>query len=434
MDSMPTFSMEVVGCKVNQVEAAMLKAQFENLGFKHVEDKQAASLMLLHTCTVTHKADRDCRRFIEQATRLYPEARLVLTGCYAALEKDRLMQHPRVLAVIGQQDRYRAGYLVRQQLAKAGQVLPDAADMLQPYEDSGFFNGTVEDTYRHRARAVIKIQDGCDGACTYCRVRLARGPSRSRPVKDVIEEIKRWLSQGYQELVLTGVNLAAYQPGLEMVLDRINELPGTFRIRLSSLEPQYLTGDLMERLLIYQSWCCPHLHVPIQSGADRMLKAMNRPLTNANLRKKLLALKTNWSGLTLTADMIVGFPGESDDDFNESMTLARQLGLAKIHVFPFSSRPDTGAAAMPHQVASRVITQRAKAMRQLSHELSARHQAAMVGRPAMVLLEHQEKDGYWSGTTGEYDRAMVETKGRPGQLTAVFIKAVHQQVLMAQAL
>lgn len=425
--SLPTFSMDVVGCKVNQVEAAMLKAQFEQEGFHYVEDKQAASLVLLHTCTVTHKADRDCRRFIDQVTRLYPRAHLVLSGCYAVLEKENLIKVPQVLAVIDQQNRYRAAQLVQARLA--GQT-PDttACDESQA---SSFFGCLSGVSFQGRARAAIKIQDGCNGTCSYCRVRLARGPASSRPVGEVINEIQVLLDQGYQELVLTGVNLAAYDPGLDVVLERIARLSGNFRIRLSSLEPQFLSERLKARLLAHKAWCCPHLHLPIQSGADSLLRAMNRPYTSARVEAQLLALKAQWPNLTLTADMIVGFPGETEEEFGHSLRLAQTLELAKIHVFPFSPRPGTSAATMPHQVQSRVVTERARKLRQLSEQLGAHHRAAMVGQQVTVLLEQSTAEGTWAGTTGEYDRALIKTAGRAGQLVKAKIQAVQGQWLLA---
>lgn len=433
-----TFHIQVVGCKVNQVEAAMLSQQFAERGLVPSQDSQNAGLVILHTCTVTHKADRDCRRLIEQAGNRYPQAYLIITGCLAALEAERLRQYPRVLLVIDQANRFQAADLTLAAVRARGWVIDqlpehrdDSAARMSDQSEPGFFSSLRAAPHRDRARTFIKVQDGCDGVCTYCRVRLARGSNISRPLSEVVQELQAYLALGYQEIVLTGVNLASYQPGLEQLLTALNDISVPFRIRLSSIEPQHLTTSLMDKLLAYQAWLCPHLHIPIQSGADRILAAMRRPYSRDDVLSKLMVLKKNWPRLVLTADMIVGFPGESDEDYDQSSQLAAALNLAKLHVFPFSPRPGTVAAGMKNQVVQRVITHRAKQLRQQSVQQQHDHLIEMIDQPVEILLETQQADGSWIGMTGEYDRAKIKINGRAGQLVDATIRDIEGVMLKA---
>jgi threonylcarbamoyladenosine tRNA methylthiotransferase MtaB len=425
-----TISIRVAGCKVNQVEADLLLRQFEAAGWRPAAMGEAADLVLVHTCTVTARADRDSRKLAQAALAENSQVAIAVSGCLAELDCEQAASWPGVVAVIGQGEREHAAEIVAAALAKRGRDLPECGTAKQ---SSGFFNAEQK-PYPGRARAWIKIEDGCDGACTFCRVRLARGPVISRPLPDILAEARAWLQAGYQELVFTGVNLGCWRPGLAALISAVAALPGHFRFRLSSLEPQHIDLDLISALRQAGRRFCPHLHLALQSGDNDVLKSMGRSYTVETVRSCIAALRVVVPDLVVTADVIVGFPGETEEAFAASRRLATELGCTRLQVFPFSPRPGTAAATYPGQHPERVRSARARALRAYSTVLGRRHRAALAGRRVDVLLEGKPHGGIWQGTTEGYERALVQVAGPAGRLVTGRVTGTSGDCLQVEGL
>ncbi len=410
----PVFDMQVVGCKVNQVEANMLAGLLEADGWQRNTNGGQPDLVLVHTCTVTQRADRDSLRFIRQIHQTHPKTKIAVSGCLAELEEEKISRLPGVAAVINQHSRSQAAAILRKKILASPEI--DKSEDVPVWGQSGFFAVGPNPVQLPRSRAFIKIEDGCDGLCAYCRVRLARGKPVSRSPQDIVSEITSLIQNGYQEIVLTGVNLGCWQPGLAALIPEITRLPGDFRIRLSSLEPQHLNDELIQALAQAGDKLCAHLHLPLQSGDDEILSAMRRTYDTAMFRDRVNRLKALRPEMVFTGDVIVGFPGETRTAFENTCQMVRETGFARLHVFPFSARPGTEAADFPGQLASREITDRARELRALSGELYQVHLRSRIGKPVMVLLEEELNPGEWAGTTEAHDRAIIKTIGQAGKL------------------
>jgi threonylcarbamoyladenosine tRNA methylthiotransferase MtaB len=383
-----------LGCKLNQSEMDSLAGQLAQAGHQVVASPAEADLCILNTCAVTHVAAQKSRQAIGRLHRENPAARLVATGCYAELTPDDLRGMPGVELVAGNQDKERLVELV-------GGAIPDLGSRLpNPPPHS-------------RTRAFIKIQDGCDNACTYCIIRVARGPQRSRPPAEVLAKVQARLAAGHQEIVLTGVHIGAYghdQTGgggtdLWSLVTRILAECGGPRLRLSSIEPWDLPGH------VFSLWndlhLCPHLHLPLQSGCDATLKRMNRRYTSAEFAALVAAARKSIPDLAVTTDVIVGFPGETDAEFAASLAFVQSIEFARVHVFPYSLRAGTPAARLPGQVPAAIKEERARAMRAIAATASQAFQQRFAGRTMDVLWESSRPGTaglIWSGLTGNYLR------------------------------
>jgi threonylcarbamoyladenosine tRNA methylthiotransferase MtaB len=382
-----------LGCKLNQSEMDALATQLARAGHHLVAAPAGADLCVLNTCAVTHVAAQKSRQALRRLHRDSPDARLLVTGCYAELEPADLLDLPGVERVIGNRDKEKLGDLIAREPAMAG------------------VSGSV---VRTRTRALVKIQDGCDNACAYCIIHVARGPQRSRPPDQVLDDVKSRLADGYQEVVLTGVHIGAYgldggrrEPGPDLwhLVNRILAETGVPRLRLSSIEP----WDLPEQA--FRLWedprLCPHLHLPLQSGSDATLQRMARHYTTTGFAALVEAARAAIPGLAVTTDVIVGFPGESEGEFAESLTTVEALQFARVHVFPFSSRPGTPAAQMKGQVPPQVKAERSRAMRAVATAGHRAFRQRFVGQTMDVLWESSRPgdDGVlWSGLTDNYLR------------------------------
>jgi len=402
-----------LGCKLNQSEMDDLAARLAEGGHQVVATPADAELCVLNTCAVTHVAAQKSRQALRRLHRENPTARLVATGCYAELTPAEVRDLPGVELVVGNRDKERLAAL-----------LGAAAPPREP---------PVEKP-RLRTRAFVKIQDGCDNACTYCVIRLARGPQRSRPPEEVVADVQAHLEAGHREIVLTGVHLGAYghdQEGdlgtdLWGLVVRLLAETAVPRLRLSSIEP----WDLPARAL--RLWdnprLCRHLHLPLQSGCDATLRRMNRRYTAADFAALVAAARTAIPDLALTSDVIVGFPGETDAEFTESLTFVQAMGFARLHVFPYSPRPGTPAARMPCQISPPRKEERARAMRDVAAAAGRAFRRQWVGRTMEVLWESSrpgERGPVWSGLTDNYVRVYTASPvGLSGTLTPTRLVAL----------
>lgn len=419
-----------VGCRLNEAEIERLGRQLAAQGDKLVRDPAEADVVIVNTCAVTNEATRKSRQMIRQANRASPSAQIVVTGCYAQLWPDDITRLPGVRQVIGNTDKDRLPALIA---PSADQPLYER----EPLHRDPLPPGTLGHT-----RAFVKVQDGCDNRCTFCITTLARGPARSRPLEEIIEEARLLLDTGYQEIVLTGVHLGSYghdwdqRDGLPRLIEALLACTALPRLRLSSLEPWDLQPAFFD--LWVDRRLCPHLHLPLQSGCDATLRRMGRRTTQASFAALVEAAQTRIPDLALTTDLIVGFPGETEAEFEESLHFVESIGFARLHVFPYSARPGTTAARMPNQVPDAVKKERAARLIALSSRLWQDYQARHIGRTVEVLWESAHgatPDGLlWSGLTGNYLRVITTTPQMLGNtITSARLVSLTDKGLLAIA-
>jgi len=380
-------ALDTVGCKLNQAETQSLARQFAEAGYRLVSPDDGVDVYILNTCTVTHVADGKCRRLLKSARRRNPQALVVAIGCYAQRARRELSRIKGVDLVLDNSQKM---------------------DLLPRLEQSGRFSHPADEAGStqadFRTRAFIKIQDGCNNFCAYCIVPLVRGREKSQPLKQVIGEVSRRVADGYKEMVLTGTEIGSYRhegADLPELLRRILEETGVARLRLSSLQPQEITPELIK--LWQDQRLCRHFHLSLQSGSDTVLGRMNRRYTTADYQRAVDLIRKAVPGVAVTTDIIVGFPGETEDEFKESYSFARQMNFARIHVFSYSPRPGTKAADIPQQVDDRVKRERSRSMLSLGRACVRNFRKGFLGKTMLVLWE-KETGGVWSGLTDNYIR------------------------------
>lgn len=390
-------SFKTLGCRLNQAETAQLAALFRAAGYETAAQGQAADVSVIHTCTVTRTAERECLRLARSARQANPETLVVLAGCAVeAADPDALASAGADL-LVGQQDKWRLPELVRAKMA--GSPLPSepAPPSKEPPVPS--FQTT---------RALVKVQDGCSFRCAYCIVPDARGEPRSRPAAEIVREAEALAAQGYREIVLTGANLGCYADGnggLVALLRSLDRVSGIERIRLSSVEISTVEREVVDCLLESPK-LCRYLHLPLQSGDDGVLARMRRRYRADDYRRLVDYALKRLPLLGLGTDVLVGFPGEDERAFNRTLDLVRELPFSNLHVFPYSSRPGTPAAAMPDPVPSPERKERARAVIRLGQAKRIQFAADFVGRGVSVLIESSDgKTG--SGWTSEYLEARL---------------------------
>ncbi|MDD2420635.1 MAG: tRNA (N(6)-L-threonylcarbamoyladenosine(37)-C(2))-methylthiotransferase MtaB [Heliobacteriaceae bacterium] len=397
--SIASVAIHTLGCKVNQGESAALAGLFTARGYRIVPFDVPADVYVINTCSVTHVSDRKSRQAIRRAKRLNPQAVVVVSGCYAQLAAAEVQAIPGVDIVVGTKGRSQVVDLV-EKYRDAGKPINTVGDV----RENGLFEempGTAEIS---RVRALLKIQDGCDRYCTYCVIPYARGPSRSRPPASVLREAERLVAAGFQEIVLTGIHVGVYgldlQTDLAQLVTRLRDLPGLRRLRLGSVEPQEFSPALFTAIDHHK--VCPHFHIPLQSGADRILAQMGRKYRRQDFREVVAKITARIPDAAVAADVIVGFPGETEHDFTLTVSLCQEMMLAGIHVFPFSPRRGTPAASFSGQVPSRVKAERVRRLGAVAGELANCYAAKFVGRTKEVLVEEGLGDGWWAGHTANY--------------------------------
>lgn len=397
-----TIYVTSLGCRLNQAEAAALRRALARLGHEMVSDARLADVVVLNTCAVTAEAERKSRQLLRRLRRGNPEARIIVTGCYSQLNRD--LGGAAVLA-----DAVVDNVAKRRLLEAPEEFVPPAA------------TATGRAAPALRTRALVRVQEGCDNRCSYCVVWRLRGKHVSRPADDVLAEVRQLVTEGRQEVVLTGVHIGAYgrdrlqpeAPDLSGLLRLILDQTAVSRVRLSSIEPWDL-GHL-DLSLWYDARLCRHLHVPLQSGSDAVLERMARRYSAGEYERAIARARELIPDLAVTTDVIAGFPGETETDLEATVALSRRCGFARMHVFPFSPRPGTAAAQMPGQVPPEMIRDRAARLREVGAELAAGYETGYVGRTMPVLWE-RKRQGWWSGLTSNYlrvrTRDVVELSNR----------------------
>ncbi|WP_027627098.1 tRNA (N(6)-L-threonylcarbamoyladenosine(37)-C(2))-methylthiotransferase MtaB [Ruminiclostridium cellobioparum] len=407
-----TMSIFTLGCKVNQYESEAVSSLFEQNGYEIVSFDQNSDIYIINTCTVTNLSDRKSRQAIRKAKKTNPDSIVAVMGCYAQTSSEDVLKIPGVNLVIGTKDRNRILEYVDR--LEAGECKINAVDNIMT---SRSFEELKVSTYKERTRAYLKIQEGCSQFCSYCIIPYARGPVRSRKPQDVIEEVRELSRHGFTEIVLTGIHLASYGRDLKTtdlldIIQKLNGIEGIQRIRLGSIEPTTITEEFV-RAAAEMPKLCPHYHLSLQSGCDNTLKAMNRKYTSEEYSKSAALLKKYIPDAAITTDIMVGFPGETEEDFKKSLEFAEKIGFSKIHVFKYSPRKGTPAAGAANQITPEIKEARSEKMLALSDRLEEQYLNRFIDREMEVLYEQElhDKKGYIEGLTKNYIR--VAAQGGP---------------------
>ena len=427
LKSKKTVSFYTLGCRLNQAETAILQRSFERAGYDVVDFREPADLVVINTCTVTEHGDADTRKVVNRVGRVNPDARIALIGCQAQVQRERLLQMPRVQWVVGNARKMELPEILAS--APAGEPL-----VLTPAIPKDAFTVPVAGIDRQHTRANLKIQDGCDFFCSFCEIPFARGRARSRDFGDLIREARELVQAGHKEIVLTGINLGTYQNSGRSISDVIGSLlqiEGLLRLRISSIEPTTIP-DAIIGLMGEGTGLCRHLHIPVQSASDKILRAMNRKYTVAEFEKFLLEVHRRVPGVCLGTDVIVGFPGETEAHFEETYSRPKELPPAYFHVFSYSEREHARSGKLPGAVSQEIIERRSRRLRELSARKRRYYMEQFVGREELVLFE-QEKKGYWTGLTDTYIRVKVRSeRNLANQLLPVRLERVEEQSMLGR--
>ena len=426
-------AFHTLGCKVNYYESEALKGEFRRAGFEVVDFEELADVYVINTCTVTHLAERKSRQIIRRAKRRNPAALVAVTGCYAQVSPEDISSLGQVDLVTGTADRLALPDLVKRKLSGE-----DVFTGIDAYGKEATFEDLPWVGEGERTRAFLKIQDGCRQFCTYCIIPRARGPLRSLPLQKALEYLQEIGRSGYKEVVLTGIHLGLYGIDLEPLgdlgsfIERAAAVGGIERLRLSSIEPWDL-GDKLLEVIKENKKICRHLHIPLQSGDDGILKEMGRPYDTSFYRELLKRLRDALPDLAVSTDIMVGFPGESEEQFRRGIDFVRECSFSRLHVFKYSPRSGTKASAMADQVRPEIKEARSREMINLGKELAMDFQEKFIGRRLDVLFEKvlsvedgggkTAAGGLLEGLTSNYLRVRAPGPGKlRGQIKEVLIK------------
>ena len=395
-----TYTYISLGCKVNAYESSALSSRLEEKGYKR--DNTNPDVAFINTCSVTATADQKSRQHIRKLLTKYPKAIIVVMGCYSQGQHEFIKNEINPHIIVGTSNRDKIPELIEEYQRTGKRIdLTDEKSRFFEYEELGVTN------HSENVRAYLKIQDGCDNFCSYCLIPFRRGKSRSRPHQEIIEEAKYLVSKGYKEIVLTGIHIGGYGKDLEndsfsnLVEDLLN-IKDLYRLRISSIEASEIDDKLIE-LINTRDNLASHFHIPLQSGSEDVLVRMNRKYNKAQFLEKLNKIKKACPNVAFTTDVIVGFPGETDEEHQESKAFIKECGFNMLHVFPFSSREGTKASCMPNHVDPRVKKIRDLDLISLSNELWSKYEDENVGKDVEVLIEQfDEKSGCYIGHTSNY--------------------------------
>jgi len=406
---MKKVAFHTLGCKLNFSETSSIARSCENEGYEKVEYKEKADVYVLNTCSVTENADKECKRLVRQFLKINPDAFVVIIGCFAQLKPEEIAKFEGVDLVLGATEKFKLPSYLKD-LTKQEEAQIHSCEI----EDANFFEGAY--SIGDRTRAFLKVQDGCDYKCTYCTIPLARGISRSDQLKNVLKNAKEISDQNIKEIVLTGVNIGDYGKGefgnkkhehtfLDLVkaLDDVN---GISRLRISSIEPNLLKDETIDFVANSKSFV-PHFHIPLQSGSDELLKKMKRRYHTQLYKERIKRIKDKMPDCCIGVDVIVGFPGETEELFKETYDLLNDLDVSYLHVFTYSERANTEAASMKGVVDKGLRNQRSKMLRILSAKKKRAFYEKNIGSTRTVLFEHENKNGYLQGFTENYVKVKV---------------------------
>ena len=438
-------AFHTLGCKVNQYETEALIEQFRDAGYEIVGENETADVYVVNTCTVTHVSDRKSRQYIRRMKNRNPDAVIAVTGCYVQVSPEEVAAIPEVDILAGTNEKSRlAGYIGEFLAERRRQVHVLSYDELDFYDETGSIQSMESKT-----RAYIKIQEGCNRFCSYCIIPYARGNVRSRKPSDILKEARSLIDAGFREVVLTGINTALYGTeegfvsdvsdehektlyGIEKIIYLLDRMEGDFRIRLSSLEPTVVDKDYVRRLLKYDR-LCHHLHLSVQSGSDHVLSMMNRKYSRNDYLEIVDVLRECDSEYGITTDIIAGFPGETEEDFGDSLKMADEAGFLRIHAFPYSRRRGTAAYDMENQIPEDIKKERTRRLIDKGGIVTESFLRRNIGSTRRVLVEEILDDGTAAGYTDNYIKVYVDNyRNEPNMFCDVYLTGLHKDGLSGE--
>jgi threonylcarbamoyladenosine tRNA methylthiotransferase MtaB len=434
---MKTVKFYTLGCKVNQYETQVIREQFQKAGFLDLEDGMQARVCVINTCTVTHQADRRSVYLIRRARRQNPSAKIVVTGCMTQLDANRISSIPGVDLIVKNKDKYKIPALLN--------VLPTTHNPQRTTHNAGRITQNAQRItqsgithFKNHARAFLKVQDGCNYNCSYCKVRIVRGKSRSRALEEIKQEVTNLVRNGYLEIVLSGVCLGSY--GLDLIprinlvklIKELQSIPAYFRIRLSSIEVNDITEDLLN-IVRNSKRLCPHLHIPVQSGDEQILNQMNRAYSAEQYIRLIEHIRRYMPEIAITTDVIVGFSGETEENFNNTLELIRKIQPLRVHIFPYSKRLHTPAYSQREAVPDSQIKLRIAILQEVSRGLRLVYCQKFINRVCQVLVEGRVSGcpDLWEGYTGNYIKVRVKSNAKlQNQIIQVKLKEIHDDFVL----
>lgn len=411
--SFKKIAFTTLGCKVNLYDTEAMIELFEKKGYSIVEFEDFADIYVINTCTVTNLGDKKSRQMIRRAKSKNPNSIIVATGCYSQVAPEEVSKIEGINIVVGTKNRLEIVETVEKYLEEnSNEILNTVSDIMK----ERIFEPLSISDLKDRTRAYLKIQEGCNNFCTYCIIPFARGPIRSRKPEDVLEEVEKLAKNGFKEIVLTGIHILAY--GLDLkeenirfidIIEKVHTIEGIERIRFSSIEPIVITDEFIERIKKLPK-VCNHYHLSLQSGSNNTLQRMKRRYTKEEYEIAIAKLRKNFEDVAITTDIIVGFPGETEEDFIESYDFIEKIKLAKIHAFPYSPKKGTKAALFENQISNEEKANRNKKMIALGNKLNLEFLESMIGKTVPVLFERKNEKGFFEGHTTNYINVCVKSE------------------------
>ena len=408
---MKTASFYTLGCKVNQYETEAMSEIFSKNGYKIADFNEVCDVYVINTCTVTSIGDRKSRQMIRRAKHLNPNSIVAVVGCYSQVSPDEVAKIEGVNIILGTKDRKNLCEIADKMLAEK-ENQKKVTDVENALKNREYEELEIKE-YAEKTRAFVKIEDGCNEFCTYCIIPFARGPVRSRKLENIVKEVEFLAQKGFCEVVLTGIHLASYGKDLKNVslsdvICAVAEVPGISRIRLGSLEPRILTEEFIQKIAGTKK-VCNHFHISLQSGCDETLKRMNRKYTTAEYENSVKLLRRYFDNPAIATDIMVGFPGETDEEFEKSLAFMEKIAFADAHVFSYSNRKGTKADVMENQIDPKVKEVRHKAMEGTVARLKNEYLESMAGKNLSVLFEQEISDGVYEGTAENYAKVIMKS-------------------------
>ncbi len=431
---MKTVAFHTLGCKVNQYETEAMEELFEKNGYSIIDQDEAADVYVINTCTVTNLSDRKSRQFIRKAKKINEESIIAVVGCYSQISPKEVEDIEGVDVIIGTSDRQRIV-----ELCEKSKEINQKINIVRNIKTYKEFEKINIAQIKSKTRGNIKIQDGCNQFCSYCIIPYARGPIRSRELDDIVAETKKLSNAGFKEVVLTGIHVASYGkdsnklPLIE-VIKAIGQVEGIERIRLSSLEPSIIDEDFMKSIVAVNK-VCDHFHLSLQSGSNTVLERMNRKYTTEIFREKVDIIKKYMPNVGLTTDIIVGFPGETDEEFDETCKFVKEIGFSKIHVFKYSPRKGTPAAKMENQVDGNIKNLRSEKLIDIGQELTIDFNNRFINQELEVLFEELNNkiaNSYEGYTTNYIRTRLITDEIVIGKIKKVKIESVNNDILISR--
>ena len=418
-----------LGCKVNQYETQEMREQLNKSGYQVTEDEEDADIFVINSCTVTSESDRKTRQCVRHYKKKHPESTVVLTGCMPQSFPEMAEKLTEADIVLGNKNNKLLVSSLNEYFGASCRVLHmEQHESGEPLISSGITS------FEERTRATLKIEDGCDRFCSYCIIPKARGRIRWKPIDDIKREVNALADNGYREIVLVGINLSAYGKGSDIDLADaiavISEHEKIERIRLGSLEPDHITDDLIEKMAKYEK-LCPQFHISLQSGCDKILKKMNRHYTSDEYFTLCEKLRKSFKDCTLTTDIMVGFPQESNEDFEITKQFAEKVGFEKIHIFPYSRRSGTVADKMDGQIEKSVKTVRVAELSKIADKIRNEFLEKQIGKTLSVLIESRQSDNMYLGYTANYTPVKCKN-GVVGKIKDVLITSVEDDYCIGE--